>query len=178
MHAEESRGSQHPWVKLSWKYSSMGFPTLCWWCSFIGHHEKGSRKYWIFPSVQGSVPQVFLSWMAVAVWREGLLHKTTAQSGFPDSGKCEVLPSSDWGRANLHLYPKGIPGSLGNWSFWSFAIRSVRQMQSLEEAWLQSSGSSWPGGIFLWLPNPGAHLVPVSLQESFVDKAQSFEIRD
>lgn len=47
-------------------------------------------------------------------------------------------------------------------------------MQSLEEgAWLQSSGSSCPGGICLWFPNPGTHLARVSLQESFVGKTYS-----
>lgn len=40
---------------------------------------------------------------------------------------------------------------------------SPEQMQSAGVgAWQQSSGGSWPGGIWLWLPNPGAHLVHVS----------------
>lgn len=65
--------------------------------------------------------------------REGLLHKTSVQSGFPDSGKREALPYSDWRRSNPRLYPKGILGSLGSWLLWPFVNSRVKQMQSLEE---------------------------------------------
>lgn len=66
MREEENMGSQHPWVKMSWKYRFMTFP-LSWWCSFIGYHEKevGNTEYFHLFKIQS------LSWMVIGVWKEG-----------------------------------------------------------------------------------------------------------
>lgn len=102
------------------------FPTFCWWCSFIWHQERevGNTVSICSKFSPSTASQLDGYWGGKG--REGLLYQTSVQSGLPDSEKCEALPYSDWGRANLHLDPKGILGSLGNWLFWSFVNSSVK----------------------------------------------------
>lgn len=126
-------------------------------------------------------PGSFLCWWLWVHERKGgntFLHKPSGQSGFVNSGKCEVLPYSVWGRPNPHLYPKRILSSLGSCLFWSSWVVVwtrewiMEQRQTAEGGiWLQSSS----GGISLWLLGPSIPCVYVSYQESFIGQTLELE---